>query len=171
MTKFNYRAKNQQGSIKSGVVEAANRAGAVTLLKDRQLTPIEIKDAKSKSFIDKINDSLATISLKDKVVFARQLTAIINAGIPLLQALQLIEEQTANPKLKEAIHQIISDIQSGSTFAEALQVHTKVFSNLFISVVKSGEASGTLDESLGRLADQMEKDSEIQSKIKGAMVL
>ncbi|HNT29548.1 MAG TPA: type II secretion system F family protein, partial [bacterium] len=114
---------------------------------------------------------LMGIPMKEKVIFTRQLAAIVNAGIPLLQALQLVEEQTSHQKLREIISKVLADIEGGKTFSEALALHPEVFSNLFVNIVKAGEVSGTLDTSLTRLADQMERDNEIRGKIKGAMIL
>lgn len=171
MPVFQYRARDSKGSIKTGVIDTVNKEAASSILRDRQMIPLQLKEQKEGSIIANLKKKFVGIPLKDKVILTRQLAAIINAGIPLLQALQLVVDQTDNKQLQNVLKQVLNDIQGGNTFAEALAKRPKVFSNLFINVVKAGEVSGTLDVSLLRLADQMEKDQEVRGKIKGAMVL
>lgn len=168
---FQYKAKDQRGTIHTGTIEAKDQKAAFQLLKKRQFSPMYIKEKPEGINLDQFLENLSGISLREKVVFTRQLSSIINAGIPLLQALQLAHEQTQNNKLKKIIGEIIDDIQSGNTFGDALQKHPDVFSNFFINLVKAGEASGTLDNALKNLADQLEKDADIRAKIRGALIL
>lgn len=168
---FSYKAKDPSGTIHTGDIEAKDQKTAFSLLKKRQFLPIYIKEKAEGFDINKLLERLSGISLKDKVIFTRQLSSIISAGIPLLQALQLTYQQTGNAKLKDVVQTVIDDIQSGMTFGDALAKHPRVFSNFFINLVKAGEASGTLDNALVNLADQLEKDSEIRGKIRGALIL
>ncbi|MCA9330902.1 type II secretion system F family protein, partial [Candidatus Saccharibacteria bacterium] len=107
---------------------------------------------------------------KDKILFSRQLSTLINAGLPLLQSLRTVADQTQSKNFKVVINQVISDIEGGSALSVALGKHPNVFNRIYISLVEAGEASGTLDKALERLATQQEKDAEIMSKVRGAMV-
>lgn len=110
------------------------------------------------------------IKTKDKILFSRQLSTLINAGLPLVQSLRSIAQQTKNKNMKVVINQVIADVEAGQPFSAALASHPEVFDNVFVNLVAAGEASGTLDKSLERLANQQEKDAEIISKVRGAMV-
>jgi type IV pilus assembly protein PilC len=149
-------------------IEAESERGAAKLLQERGITPIEITDkGGTKSPLDKI---FKRIPSKDKVIFSRQLSTLINAGLPIIQSLQTVSDQTPNKKLKEVVSKIIADIEAGSSFANALGKFPKVFNNIYVSLIAAGETSGTLDVALERLANQQEKDAEIISKVRGAMI-
>ena len=113
---------------------------------------------------------LHRIKSKDKVLFSRQLSTLINAGLPLVQSLRNVMSQTENKSLKATIGYIISDVEGGSTFSAALNKYPTIFNRVFVSLVAAGETSGTLDASLERLANQQEKDAEILSKVRGAFI-
>src|SRR5690606_36731765 len=108
------------------------------------------------------------ISTKEKILFSRQLSTLINAGLPLLQSLRSVGKQTKSKQMQVVINQVIADIEAGSSFSDALSKHPSVFNTIYISLIASGETSGTLDDSLERIAFQQEKDAEIMSKVKGA---
>jgi len=108
--------------------------------------------------------------MKDKILFSRQLSTLINAGLPLLQALRSVNTQATSKPLKVITSQIMSDIEAGSSFSVALTKHPETFSQIYLSLVAAGEASGTLDSALERIANQQEKDAEIISKVRGAMI-
>ncbi|MDO8265482.1 MAG: type II secretion system F family protein, partial [Candidatus Saccharibacteria bacterium] len=110
------------------------------------------------------------IKSKDKVILSRQLSTLINAGLPLVQALRSVSEQTNNKSLQAILTSVISTVEGGKTFSESLQQYPKVFDQIFISLVAAGEASGTLDTALERIANQQEKDAELASKVRGAMI-
>ncbi|MGH7239253.1 MAG: type II secretion system F family protein, partial [Candidatus Saccharimonadales bacterium] len=110
------------------------------------------------------------IRSKDKVLFSRQLATLINAGLPLVQSLRQVAAQTTNKPLKAIVNQIITDVEAGTSFSKALEKHAEVFNRLYISLIAAAEASGTLDSGLERLADQQEKDADIISKVRGAMI-
>jgi len=149
-------------------IEAESERGAAKLLQDRGMTPIEIVDLSTKaSPLDKI---LKHVSTKDKVIFSRQLSTLINAGLPIVQSLNSVRGQTNNKTLRGIIGEVITDIEGGSSFANALSKHPKVFNRVYVSLVSAGESSGTLDVALERLANQQEKDADIISKVRGAMV-
>jgi type IV pilus assembly protein PilC len=110
------------------------------------------------------------IATKEKVIFSRQLSTLINAGLPLVQSLRSVLNQTKNRALQTILSQVITDVESGKTFSSALEKHPKVFNQVFTSLIAAGEASGTLDSALERLANQQEKDAELIGKVRGAMI-
>jgi type IV pilus assembly protein PilC len=166
---FTYTAREHETGKKiKGEIEADSQEGAVKLLQERKLEPIEIKDnTDNKSLLD---FWLKRVPTKEKVIFSRQLSTLINAGLPIVQSLRTVEGQTKNKTLQSVIRQIITNVEAGSSFSESLAKHPKVFNNIYISLVAAGETSGTLDVSLERLANQQEKDAEIVSKVRGAMI-
>jgi type IV pilus assembly protein PilC len=166
MLTFNYEARNgTTGQKIKDKVQAETEQAAAKLIKERGLTPVSIKlENSGRSF------SLARIKTKDKVLFSRQLATLINAGLPLVQSLRNVAGQTANKPLKVIINQIISDVEGGLSFSAALQKHPSTFNRVFVSLIEASEASGTLDTGLERLANQQEKDADIVSKVRGAMI-
>jgi type IV pilus assembly protein PilC len=166
MLTFEYTARNPAtGEKVSSNVQADNERAAAKLIKEQGLAPIDIKavDSAKKGFFNKVKT-------KDKVLFARQLSTLINAGLPLVQSLRMVQKQTQNKSMQAVISEIIGDVEAGKAFSDSLERHPAVFSTVFTSLVAAGEVSGTLDKSLERLADQQEKDAEIVSKVRGAMV-
>jgi type IV pilus assembly protein PilC len=163
---FNYQARNATtGEKVKAQVQADTKQAAAKLIKDQGLSPlsIELQESGRQGFFNKVR-------VKDKVLFARQLSTLISAGLPLVQSLRNVQQQTSSKPLKAVIGEVISDVEGGQTFSASLAKHPLVFSPVFINMVAAGEVSGTLDASLERLANQQEKDAEILSKIKGAMI-
>lgn len=170
MFTYVYTAReNSTGRKITDQIQADNERGAAKLLAERGLTPIEIveESEKGRSPLDKF---LKRIPTKDKVIFSRQLATMINAGLPIVQSLTTVRGQTANKNLQGIISDVIGDVEAGSSFSAALKKHPKVFDNVYVSLVEAGEASGTLDSTLERLADQQEKDADIISKVRGALI-
>lgn len=148
-------------------VQAENEKAAAKAIQGQGYSPLEISLANSERSIGGFRNRVKT---KDKVIFSRQLSTMINAGLPLVQALRQVESQTASKALKVIIQKVIADVEAGSSFHEALARYPNVFNNVYISLVEAGEASGTLDKSLERLSNQQEKDAEIISKVRGALI-
>ncbi|HEX5395392.1 MAG TPA: type II secretion system F family protein [Candidatus Saccharimonadales bacterium] len=148
-------------------IEAEDERAAAKILLERGLSPLEIrlKGQRSGAFA-----LLNRITTKQRVIFSRQLSTLINAGLPLVQSLEHVRGQTSNKALQVIIGKIITDVEAGSTLSDSMARHPKVFDTVYISLVAAGETSGTLDKSLERLADQQEKDAEIISKVRGAMI-
>jgi type IV pilus assembly protein PilC len=166
MLTFNYQARNPKtGQKVKAQVQANDEHGAIKLIREQGLTPIKIQGERGSS-----SKHFRRITTKDKVLFSRQLSTLINAGLPLVQSLRSVAEQTTNKPLKATINQVISDVEAGSTFSAALAKFPLVFNRVYISLVAAGETSGTLDTGLLRLADQQEKDADIVSKVRGAMI-
>ena len=163
-TTYTFIARNAStGQKVSSTVQAENEKAAAQIIQEQGLSPLKIKAVKEGGFGKKVKG-------KDKILFARQLSTLINAGLPLVQSLRTVQRQTGSKQLKIVLSEVINDVESGKNFSDSLAKHPKVFNNIFISLVGAGEASGTLDASLERLANQQEKDAEILGKIKGAMV-
>lgn len=148
-------------------VQAENEKSAAKAIKDQGYAPLEIELADSER---PLGGFLKRVKTKDKVIFSRQMSTLINAGLPLVQSLRNVESQTASKPFKIVIQKVIADVEAGSAFSESLARYPKIFNTVYTSMVEAGEASGTLDKSLERLANQQEKDAEIISKVRGALI-
>jgi len=169
MESFSYIARDAKSDEQvKGEIEASDEAAASKILVDRGLSPIELN--RKNEVKGTIGSFRNRVPSKDRVIFSRQLSTLINAGLPLVQSLNTVGQQARNKNLKEVIHRVVGDVEAGSSFSEALAKYPRVFNSVYISLVAAGEASGTLDSSLERLANQQEKDAEIISKVRGAMV-
>ncbi|MDB5184085.1 MAG: putative Type pilus assembly protein PilC [Candidatus Saccharibacteria bacterium] len=168
MRKFNYEAKdNKTSKVVKAVVQAESEHEAAKLLVAQGFTPIDIQETQSgENFFAKFTGRITT---KDKVVFTRQLSTLIAAGLPLSQSLRTLVEQTSNRRLRGVTQELIASIEGGHTLHDSFAKHPEVFDKLFLALVAAGEASGTLDSSLQRVAAQQEKDAAITGKIRGAM--
>ncbi len=165
-TVFKWEGKTRQGTIQKGELAAKSKDEVISLLRKQNIVPINVS-AKAKeisfSFGAKVED-------KDIVIFTRQLATMIDAGLPLVQCLEILGTQTENKALAKIVQQVRSDVESGSTFAEALRKHPKIFEDLYVNMVAAGEAGGILDTILQRLAAYMEKFAKIKRQIKSAMI-
>lgn len=170
MAVFKYKALDKEGKIKQGLAEAVSENMAAEALRERGLSIVSIKE---QSVFKGAKQGFALfnrIKPKDLVIFSRQFAVMISANVAMVQALKIVAEQTDNLKLKTVVLDISNEVDSGSKLSDALAKRPNVFSNFFISVIRSGETSGKLDEVLNYLADEMEKDYDMTSKIKGAMI-
>jgi len=167
---FEYKAKNNQGQVFKGRVEAPSQGAVIKMLSEKEMFPLTIKAVKeSKDFFANI-DFLNKVGAKDLVLLSRQLSVMKSANLPIVQSLRILEKQTENSKLKVIVAEIADEVDGGAKLSQAMGNYPKVFSDFFISVIRSGETSGRLDEVLNYLADQQEKDYDLMSKIKGAMI-
>ena len=164
---FVWEGKTRQGAVQKGELQANNKEEVLALLRKQNITPINVS-AKAKEL--KLSFGAPKVDDKDIVIFTRQLATMIDAGLPLVQCLEILGSQTENPTLAKTVVQVRSDVESGSTFADALKKHPKVFDNLYCNMVAAGEAGGILDTILQRLAAYMEKFAKIKKQIKSAMV-
>lgn len=172
MEKFEYTAKDKSGEIKTGTITSNSKELAVENLKKQGISPIVVKKAKKKLSLD-MNISFLTpksVKTKDMVIFTRQLSTMINAGVPLVRSLSTMQQQTDNPYFKEVLSDVSKDVEGGLAFADSLAKHPKVFSDVYINMVAAGEAGGILDDILKKLAVQQEKDASIKKKIKSASI-
>lgn len=170
MAIFKYRAVNKENKTLAGMVEAPNEAMAIDILKEKELEILSLTEKAGKGG-GKFNISFGgRVKAKEVVIFSRQFSVLIASGVALVQSLKLLVEQTKNPKLQGIISEIADEIDGGARLSDTLAKHPKVFTNFYINVVRSGESSGKLDEVLEYLADELEKDYDMISKIKGAMI-
>ncbi len=169
MLTFEYTAKDAKtGEHIKAEVQAESEQVAAKLITKQGLAPLSIKlKGQSTGLLAKFKNRVST---KDRILFSRQLSTLINAGLPLVQSLRTVVEQTDSKQLNLIVGQIISDVEAGNNFSKALSAHPAVFNQVYVSLVAAGESSGTLDAALERIADQQEKDAEILSKVRGAMV-
>lgn len=174
MSSFNYTAKDKTGSLKNGIIQALDRSSAASSLLEKGLVPVLIKEngtGPSGAKRGLLSGLLGNkVKLQDKVIFSRQFATMINAGVPIVQSLAILREQTESKKLGLALRHVSTQVEGGSTLANALEAHADVFSPIYINMVRAGETGGILDQVLDRLAIQQEKDAEIVGKVKGAMI-
>lgn len=171
MPNFLYTARTASNTTQTGTVTAQNKAAAIESLKAKGLHPLVVKPAEKSSLQMEIKlPSSKKVKPKDIVVFTRQFATMISAGVPILKALSTLKDQAESVPLKAALEQVTLDVQGGTSLSDALAKHPKVFSDIYINMVRAGEEGGILDQILNRLATQVEKDSAIKSKFKGAMI-
>ena len=165
MPTFTYTARDQKGAIKTDTIEATNREDVVQQLRRLRLNVVKVEEAsKSKQ------KTAGSIAMRDVVIFTRQFSTMINSGLPLVQALDILSKQTENKALSAVTRQVVFDVESGHAVADALAKHPKAFSDLYVNMVAAGEAGGILDTILMRLATFMEKNDALVRKVKGAMI-
>ncbi len=165
MPTFTYTARNTNGDLKSATVEAANRDDVVAQLRRQRLTIVKVDEEKVRA-----KKSGGGIGMRDIVIFTRQFSTMINAGLPLVQALDILAKQSENKALSAVVRDVVFDVESGNTVADAMRKHPKAFSDLYTNMVAAGEAGGILDTILNRLAVFMEKNDALVRKVKGAMI-
>jgi len=170
MATFSYTARNKQGEVQKGTITANTKEAAEGLLKQKNLRPIVVKPARTGLSMNVKLPGKHGVKPKDLVIFTRQFATMINAGVPILRSLTTLREQTGSSNLKEALDQVIADVQGGTQLSDAMEKHPKIFSAVYINMVRAGETGGILDQILLRLAQQVEKDSRIKGKLKGALV-
>jgi type IV pilus assembly protein PilC len=167
--KLFYKATSRDGTIQSGEMEAKDVAEAAFYLRNKQLLPIQIKQQQEQTGLPLLS-FFKRSNANDLVLFTRQLSSILSSGLTLMQALTILKDQTQAPTMKEIIGGIIRDVQEGKTLAMAITKYPKVFSPIYISLIKAGESSGFLDKILERLADNLEKSQKLKSTIKSALL-
>jgi len=163
---FQWSGKNPRGVVESGEVVAASKEEVISILRKRNITPTSISEKTSKkrlAFGGGVKD-------KDIVVFTRQFATMIDAGLPLVQALEILSTQVENKNLARTLSIVKADVEAGSTYADALRKHPKIFSELYVNMVAAGEAGGILGTILNRLAAYIEKAMKLKKKVKGAMI-
>jgi type IV pilus assembly protein PilC len=165
MPTFTYTARDAKGELKTATINAANREDVVQQLRKLRMNVVKVEEqskAKQKTG--------GSVSMRDIVIFTRQFSTMINSGLPLVQALDILSKQSENKALQAVTRQVVFDVESGHTVADALAKHPKAFSDLYVNMVAAGEAGGILDTILMRLATFMEKNDALVRKVKGAMI-
>jgi len=168
MSAFVFRAIDLAGSHAKGEVEAESKQAVADQLKGRGLIVIDIKDKHSSKEINL--EFMSRVKPAELTVMSRQLATMVSSGMTLLRALYVLEAQTESKKLKETLVTVRKDVEAGLLFSDALERHPKVFSPLYVSMVRAGETGGMLEESLTRTADQLEKDDSLRRQVKSAMI-
>ncbi len=168
MPDFVWKGTASNGEIQKGEIEAQDEQAARRLLRQQRISLSKIK-AKPKDLLENIAFFQTKVTTKDIVIFTRQLSTMIDAGLPLVQGLEILASQQENKTLKKILLDTKSDVEGGSTFADALKKHPKQFDRLFCNMVAAGEMGGILDDVLKRLADYMEKAQRLKNKVKGAL--
>jgi type IV pilus assembly protein PilC len=167
---FTYKALDQNsGEILQDQMEGANTLAVAVTLKQQGLFVIDVKEQSNLSEKD-ILEPFKKVKLRDLVVFSRQFSTLINAGMPMVRALYVLSEQTQNKKFEVVIDAVRGDVEGGSSLSEALEQHPKVFNRLYVEMVRAGEIGGMLDEVMLRIADQLEKEADLRRKVKSAMI-
>lgn len=170
MQVYNYKARDQQGKVKVGFVEAPDSRQAAAAIREHGLVVISITPKLESLSVDKMLGKLTGVSGGERVVFTRMLATMLTTGLPLSDALSNLRAQATSQRLKEVIDGIIRDVQGGSALSGAMARYPDAFNDLYVNLMKAGEASGRLDQTLIRLADTLEKQQEFNSKIKGALI-
>jgi type IV pilus assembly protein PilC len=163
MPSYEYTARNPQGQESTGTMDAVSRDEVVANLRKQRLVLVRLREAKRPR-------RRGRVATRDIVIFTRQFATMINAGLPLVQALDILAQQTENKSLAEVTRQVVYDVESGHTLADALSKHPRAFTPLYVNMVAAGEAGGILDTILLRLAVFLEKNDAIVRKVKGAMI-
>jgi len=165
MPQFTYTARAINGDLKSATLEAPSRDEVIKQLRQQRLNVVKIDEGTAAK-----RKRAGKIKMRDIVIFTRQFSTMINAGLPLVQALDILAQQSENPALKDITRQVVFDVESGNTLADAMRKQPRAFSELYVNMVAAGEAGGILDTILMRLAVFMEKNDALVRKVKGAMI-
>src|SRR5437867_12912303 len=164
MATFTYTARAFNGDLRTATIDASSRDDVIAQLRKQRLSVVKIDQDATKKI------GRGSIKTRDVVIFTRQFSTMINSGLPLVQALTILAEQTDNQALAEVTKRVVFDVESGNTVADALSKHPRAFTNLYVNMVAAGEAGGILDTILLRLATFMEKNDALVRKVKGAMI-
>ncbi|MFO7607484.1 MAG: type II secretion system F family protein [Desulfurivibrionaceae bacterium] len=167
MPVYIWKGKNSYGDKRNGKYEANDEAAVYAYLKKVRITPSSVKE-QPKDILAGISFFQPKVTGRDVVIFTRQLSTMIDAGLPLVQSLEILSNQQDNPTFKQALRDIKADVETGTTFADAMKKHPQIFDTLFCNMVEAGEIGGILDIILGRLAEFMEKAMNLKKKVKGA---
>jgi len=164
MPTFAWEGRTRTGEVRKGVLEAADKNAALATLKNQEITPTNIAEKKRLFSLP-----VGGVPEKDLVVFTRQLSTMISAGLPLVQCLDILGQQTANKRFAKILKDVKVNVESGGTFSESLRKHPAAFDDLYVNLVAAGEVGGILDTILNRLSQQIEKSVKLKRQVKGAM--
>lgn len=168
--KFVFKAKDQNGELRKGEVEAIGKESAIQILQKNNLVPIFVaEERKSMKFIEETRRIWEGASQKELVVFFRELATLLDAKVTVVPSLRAIEKQTENRYLKTVIKEVTDDVEDGMPLSESMAKHPNTFSNLAVNMIKAGEVSGSLQKSISYMADNTEKNYQLTSKIRGAI--
>ncbi len=170
MAKFTYVVINKEGKRETGSIEASSAFAAGHTLKEQDLTPVEIHEqAVSGKWLGFLQ-SLQGVKLGEKIVFIEDLSIMLKSGIPVARSMKIIAQQTKNKRFQKVLFDICQGVESGKTLGETMGKYPNIFSDIFVSMIKVGELSGNLDQSLQYLSLQLEREADLRSHVRGAMI-
>ncbi len=169
MATFNFSAATKDGKVESGTIEALNLVAAGHLLKGQGLIPLDLTEKKSRDFMQAFQ-ALGSIPLKEKIAFIQNLDLLLRSGVSAPRAMRIIAKQTGNKKFKNTINIMAGNVEAGKSLHETMADFPKIFSHIFVSMVEVGEISGNLEKSLEYLRIQLQREADLKSKTKGAMI-
>src|SRR5574341_1406821 len=169
MPLYRYKARDKDGALHRGTMEARSREAVADQMSGQGFIPVLIEEQQQSMRLPDLRAAFEGVKSQDLIVFSRQLATLVSAGIPFLSSLGTIERQTENPRLKIAIADVKRNVEGGSSFSDALGKHPRIFSKLYVSMVRAGETAGILDDILVRLAMLAEHDADTRSRVKTAV--
>lgn len=169
MATFTYTARRERGGQFTGQLAAENKAAVVAELRRKGFTVLSLEEKRGLPDLSALLEAGKRIKVRDKAVFARQFATMINSGLAVLRALNVLETQTENVRLRVIVKAVREDVEAGMPLSDAMAKHPVAFDRLYVSMVRAGEAGGALDQTLNRLATQLEKDDSMRRSIKSAM--
>ena len=170
MQRYDYTARNPGGEAVQGLVEAETLDIANEALRDKGLFVLSINEHKERALFEKELPFFNKIPIRELVIFSRQFSVLMGAKVPLVQALKTVAKQTQHARLQVVVLDVASEVEAGTSLSVAMAKHPKAFSSFFVNMIRSGETTGRLEEVMNYLADQMERDFDLMTKIKGAMI-
>lgn len=170
MSTFVYKVRDVRGIPAKGETQADSRAAAATELRSKGFTVVDISEKKSGASLKEMMNDMRRIKARHVTIFSRQFATMINSGLAMLRALYILENQTQNAKLAAIIGQLRNDVEGGMSLSDSLEKHPNIFSRLYVNMVRAGEAGGILDETLDRVAAQLESEDSLKRQVRSAMV-
>ena len=168
--KLNYKARTKEGELQVGSIEAASREAAINILSGHDLFILSLEEAVRGRWYDQLLAFVNRVKSKDMMVFTRQFATLLSAQVPLGEALRTLEKQTTNPILKETIFEIASDVDAGLSLSQSLEKYSNIFSPFYVNMVRSAEVTGRVEQTMNFLADYIEKEVGITSRIQNALI-
>ncbi len=169
MATFNYKARQANGTLTRGTLRAANEERAASLLRSHELTPVSIEEVKESSVLHKSIGNFG-VRMRDLIIFFREGSSMINAGVPILETLQALQKQSQKQMLADVIREIIYDIESGESLSIAMSKHPAAFNQFILGIIRTGEASGKLGQSMIAISDQLEEEYGFQRSVRAALI-
>ena len=168
--KFKYNARTKQGELQTGFIEAVNRDAALAILTSHELFILSLESAEAVQWYQRFLDLFKRVKPSDLMIFTRQFATLLDAKISLADSLKNLYRQTRNPILKEAIFELASDIDAGLSLSQAMERHPRIFSEFYVSMIRSAEITGRLEEVSNFMADYLEKEVGLLSRVRNALI-
>src|SRR3989344_2952676 len=168
--KYKYQAKTKEGEPQIGFVEAGSRDAAISVLAGHDLFILSIEEVSRPRWYDRIGHYFGRVKGKDFMIFTRQMATLFEAQLPMTEVLQTLRKQTHHQELREAVYQILEDVDAGLSFSQALERQDHIFSEFYVSMIRSAEVAGNLEKVIGFLADYVEKETALITKARSALI-